>query len=311
MALRCCCAATARRSPDAPCTNAYSARSTCAATRSCRAAPWPWASLVRSARARSPSARTLSSPRASWDAPGNTGRGGSRRRRRPGAFTPRSSRQQRIPNPSAPRRQSSSRAPRAGAASPARASVELSHRRTGLLGELRRRVAVDLEHQALKLLAGNRGDLEFRLLGLRQKILVSHRVREGLAQRRDTILGHVGRRRERTAHHLAAEDELEDGALLVGLREIHDQGHVQEIGMLTQRVLHQQADLFLFYPPPAGRLHGRPRNAAASLRFATLHREINFVTSRIAGYHLELGAEHVVEQRGILIRIVGHSAGAD
>src|SRR5262249_38363373 len=81
--------------------------------------------------------------------------------------------------------------------------------------------------------------------------------------------------------------------------------------MLTQRVLHQQADLFLFYPPPAGRLHGRPRNAAASLRFATLHREIDFVTSRIAGYHLELGAEHVVEQRGILIRIVGHSAGAD
>src|SRR5262245_16163340 len=91
-------------------------------------------------------------------------------------------------------------------------ALRLTHRRPGLLGQLRRRVAIDIEDEVFYLFAGDRGDLEFRLLGLREKVLVGHRVHEGLAQDRDAILRHVGRRHEWAAHHLPAEDQLENVA---------------------------------------------------------------------------------------------------
>src|SRR2546422_9033323 len=46
----------------------------------------------------------------------------------------------------------------------------LFHQRAGLRGHFGRGRAVDVHHQALDLLAGNRRDLEFRLLGLGQEI---------------------------------------------------------------------------------------------------------------------------------------------
>jgi hypothetical protein len=80
--------------------------------------------------------------------------------------------------------------------------------------------------------------IEFRFLGLRQELLISHRFHEGVAQRIDAIFANPRRRREGAPHHLATEDELEDRALLVGLGEVHDQGHVREVGVLAERVLH-------------------------------------------------------------------------
>ena len=108
----------------------------------------------------------------------------------------------------------------------------------------------------------------------------------------------IGRSQERPAHDLAGEDQLEDLPLLVGLGEIDDQRNIGQFGVLVQRKLDQHVEPLLGDPGAVGRLHARPRPAAAALHLAALHREHDIVAARIAADDLHLGAEHAVDHRG-------------
>src|SRR5262245_17943497 len=101
----------------------------------------------------------------------------------------------------------------------------------GLLHEGRGRV-VDLLDETLNLLAGYWPDFKISFGGLGEEIFVLHGLAEGAAQRVGALLRYAGRRQERPSHHLPSEDHLEDRALLVGAREVHDQRYLGQVGML-------------------------------------------------------------------------------
>ena len=161
------------------------------------------------------------------------------------------------------------------------------------------------------LIAGDRRDLELRLRDVGEELLVLHRGHERLAQGVGAILGHAGRRHIGTSHHLPAEDQPQDLPLLVVARQVHHQRHVRQVGVLGERELHQQVEALVAHPVLMRGLDGRPWEAATAEHLAALHRDVDLGAAGIAGDHLELGAEHVVEDRGELIGVVGGAAGAD
>ena len=61
----------------------------------------------------------------------------------------------------------------------------------------------------------------------------------------------------------------------------------------------------------AGRLHARPRPAAAAVHLAALHREVDVVAAGIAGDDLHLGAEHAVDDARELVGVGGRAGAAD
>ena len=90
-------------------------------------------------------------------------------------------------------------------------------------------VCQDFLDQLLDLLAGDRRDLELRLLGVGEEVRILHRVHERLAQRLGAVVRHAGRRQKGPPHHLPREDQLEDLLLVLGLGEIHDQRNVGQV----------------------------------------------------------------------------------
>ena len=83
---------------------------------------------------------------------------------------------------------------------------------------------------------------------------------------------------------------------------------VRHVGMLAQRELGEKVDLLAFDPFAAGRLHARPRPAAAAADLAALHRQQHFVAAAIAADEPHTGAEHAVDDPAELIG-VGAGAG--
>src|SRR5215471_11499683 len=94
------------------------------------------------------------------------------------------------------------------------------------------RGGVDVLDQRLDRVASHRPDLEIALGGVGQEIPIPHRVSECLAQHGDALGWHTRRHGKRPGHHLPAEDQLEDRALLVVAGKVHDQRDVRKIRVL-------------------------------------------------------------------------------
>src|SRR5262245_7554111 len=135
----------------------------------------------------------------------------------------------------------------------ARSIDHLRHR-----GGDRLRRAIDLLHDRLHRIAGNRVDLQLHLFGFGEEFAALHRIHERLAQDGDPFCGDAGRREERPSHRLAGEHQLENLPLLLRLGKVHDQRDVQKIDALAQRELHQHVDLLVIDPALVGRDHARP-----------------------------------------------------
>jgi hypothetical protein len=139
----------------------------------------------------------------------------------------------------------------------------------GLLGDLRRGL-VDLGDELLELLAGDRIDLELRLLGIGDEggsFMVSMKAVRSAAARSAGMPG--GARNGRPITWRAKISLRTWRCLSV----VANERNVRQIRVLMQRELHQNVELLLGDPRAVGRLHARPRPAAAALQFAAFHRE--------------------------------------
>src|SRR5689334_912248 len=90
---------------------------------------------------------------------------------------------------------------------------------TGFLHDIRRR-CIDISDELFDIGAAHWVHVHFPLLGFGKEIRILEGVIESLAQGLLAILGNAWRGGEGPAHDLAAEDQLDDLLLLVGLREV-------------------------------------------------------------------------------------------
>src|SRR6266540_6855985 len=112
----------------------------------------------------------------------------------------------------------------------------------------RLRCLVEVLHDALYRIAGNRIDLQFHSLCFSEKTRILHRIHEGLSQSLRALRGNAWGRQKRPSHWLASKDQLKDLPLLVGFRKIHDQRNIRQISVFIEGQLHQDVDLFFIQP---------------------------------------------------------------
>src|SRR6266511_3432167 len=190
-----------------------------------------------------------------------------------------------------------------------RSTLTIDHVRDGRRNRLR--CLVDVLHDTLYRIAGNRIDLQFHSLCFSEKTRILHRIHEGVTQRRRALRGNAGGRQKWPSHWLASKDQLEDLPLLLGFRKIHDQRNIRQIGMLVEGQLHQDVDLFFIQPGLVSCDDARPRPAASPHHFAAFHCQVDVITAGIAGDDLELGMQRGIENLGKLIGISGWTRSPD
>ena len=139
---------------------------------------------------------------------------------------------------------------------------------------------------------------------------ILHGGRERRAQRRDAIGRHAGRNKIGAAQLLHLHHRLEQLALVGVPREIEDQRHVGERGMLAQSQLQQKLDLAV--AQPVGMLGGNvvPRPVRNALYLAALHGEDDLRLAGIAGHDAELRAQFTIERARKKLGVRGRAVAA-
>ena len=96
----------------------------------------------------------------------------------------------------------------------------------------------------------------------------------------------------------------QDGALLVGLRLVHDQRHLgRDVARPRERESDQQVELLVAQPVRPRALDAVPRPAAATVDLAAFHGEVDLRAARIAGDELDLGAEHRAQEHREIVEV--------
>src|SRR6516165_12592597 len=81
---------------------------------------------------------------------------------------------------------------------------------------------IDLLHDLLHRVAGNRIDLELHFFGFSEESRALHGIHERLAQSGGSVGRNAGGREKGASHRLTGKHQLENLPLLAGLGKIHD-----------------------------------------------------------------------------------------
>src|SRR5262245_49604114 len=167
----------------------------------------------------------------------------------------------------------------------------------------RSRRRVDLTDELLHVVTRYRRNFKSRLSCLCQKLRIGHRLKEGCAQDHDAVLWHIRRGHERIGDLLTCEHQLEDIALLLGLRQVDDQRDIAQIRMLGQCELNQQVDFLARDPVWSGGLDARPRPPATTADLTAFHRQKHSIAAAVTSDEPHLSAERTIDDFAELIGI--------
>ena len=164
----------------------------------------------------------------------------------------------------------------------------------------------------LHLGAGDRADLDLRLLHLGKEIRIFHHAHEAVAQRGDPVGRHAWRRDEGPGQERRQEDHIERLAVVGVGHEIRHQrnaGRYFRHGLRSE--LRQEMDAAVLEPLRPHRVQPfHVPDPAGDL--ALLERDQDLAAARIAGHDLQvLQAEHVLDGERQHVGVAGPRHGAD